>query len=80
MDVTSSLLDRKAEALYFRFFNFGPLLTWIFPARETEFEHSEPKSAQIRKFHCLDGKITTGIMFVDCIFATKLVPMVSKTV
>ena len=88
MYVTSSLLGGlskfwmffKAETVYFRFFNFSTLLTWIFPVWETESEHSEPKSAQIGKFHCLGGKIIAEIMFVDCIFATKHVPVVSKTV
>ena len=67
----------EAETWKFRFFNFSTLLTWIFHA---ESEQSEPNFAQIRKFHCLDGKIVIEIMSVDCIFATKLVPVVSKTV
>ena len=70
----------EAETLYFRFFNFSTLLTWIFPAWETESEHNESKSAQIGKFHCLGGKIIIEILVVDCILATKHVPVVSKTV
>ena len=69
-----------AESVYFAFFNFSTLLTWIFPAWETESEHNESKSAQIGKFHCLGGKIIIEILVVDCILATKHVPVVSKTV
>ena len=67
----------EAEMWKFRFFNFSTLLTWIFHA---ESELSETNFAQIRNFHCLDGKIVIEIMSVDCIFATTLVPVVSKTV
>ena len=69
-----------AEGAYFAFFNFSTLLTWIFPACETESEHNESKSAQIGKFHCLGSKISIEILVVDCILTTKHVPMVSKTV
>ena len=65
MYVTSSLLGGlskfwmffKAETVYFRFFNFSTLLTWIFPACEPESEHNDPNSAQIRKYQCLGGKV-----------------------
>ena len=70
----------EAGAVYFAFFNFSTLLTWIFPAWETESEHNESKSAQIGKFHCLCSKISIEILVVDCILTTKHVPMVSKTV
>ena len=70
----------KAETVYFAFFNFSTLLTWIFPACETESEHNESKSAQIGKFHCLGSKISMEILVVDCILTTKHVPMVAKTV
>ena len=56
------------------------MLTWIFPSWETDSEHNEPKSAQIGKFHSLDGKIIIEIWILDCVFTTKYVPVVSKTV
>jgi len=43
-------------------------------------EHNEPKSAQIWKFYCLNGVFTSKSMSVDCIFATKHIPVMFKTV